>query len=190
MEAVSHAPQWTSDGTTIVYERAPAYYWAWRYGSGIALGSADLYAFPVEGGETVQLTSTPEIDEGDVVFRPARAGGTAGTAQECIHEGTDGADTVYGTEGDDLVSAGPGNDVVFGRGGNDLIVGGQGKDALYGGVGSDEIWGDAGNDRIYARDRRSDRLLGGLGRDRAWVDPGRDIVKAVETVYPPRKRRR
>ena len=190
MEAVSHAPQWTSDGTTIVYERAPAYYWSWRYGSGIALGSADLYAFPVGGGETAQLTSTPEIDEGDVVLRPARGGGTAGTAQQCIYEGTDGADTVYGTGGDDLVSAGPGNDVVFGRGGNDLIVGGKGNDALYGGDGRDEIWGDAGNDRIYARDRRSDRVLGGLGRDRAWVDPRRDLVKTVETVYPPRTRRR
>ena len=190
MEAVSHAPQWTSDGTTIVYERAPAYYWSWRYGSGIALGSADLYAFSVGGGETAQLTSTPQIDEGDVVLRPARGGGTAGTAQQCIYEGTDGADTVYGTGGDDLVSTGPGNDVVFGRGGNDLIVGGKGNDALYGGDGRDEIWGDAGNDRIHARDRRSDRVLGGLGRDRAWVDPRRDLVKTVETVYPLRTRRR
>ena len=68
-------------------------------------------------------------------LRPARGGGTAGTAQECIYEGTDGADTVYGTAGDDLVSTGSGNDVVFGRGGNDLIVGGKGKDALYGGGG-------------------------------------------------------
>ena len=190
MEAVSHAPQWTSDGTAIIYERARAHYFAWRYGSGIVLGNADLYVYPVGGGETAQLTSTPGVDESGVVVRPARGGGTAGTAQECIYEGTDGADTVYGTEGDDLVSAGPGNDVVFGRGGNDLIVGGKGNDALYGNGGRDELWGDPGTDRIYARDRRSDRVLGGLGRDRAWVDPGRDIVKTVETVYPPRRRRR
>jgi hypothetical protein len=190
MEAVSHAPQWTSDGTTIVYERAPAYYFSWRYGSGILLGNADLYAFRVGGGETVQLTSTPGVDEDNVVFRPARGGGTAGTAQQCIYEGTDGPDRVYGTDGDDLVNAGPGNDVVFGRGGTDLIVGGRGNDALYGGGGRDEIWGDAGNDRIYVRDRMSDRVLGGLGRDRAWVDPRRDTVKDVEMVYPPRTRRR
>jgi hypothetical protein len=190
MEAVSHAPNWTSDGTTIVYERAPAFYFSWRYGSGILLGNADLYAFLVGGGETARLTSSPGVDEGGVVVRPARAGGTAGTAQLCIYEGTNRADTIYGTDGDDLVSAGPGNDVVFGRGGKDLIVGGKGNDALYGNGGSDEIWGDAGNDRIYARDRVSDRVLGGLGRDRAWVDPRRDTVKDVETVYPRRARRR
>ena len=190
MAAVSHAPQWTSDGTTIVYERAPAHYFSWRYGSGILLGNADLYAFRVGGGETVELTSTPGLDEGSVVFRPARGGGTAGTAQQCIYEGTDGPDRVYGTDGDDLVNAGPGNDVVFGRGGSDLVVGGRGNDALHGGGGRDEIWGDAGNDRIYARDHLSDRVLGGLGRDSAWVDARRDLVKDVESVYPPRARRR
>jgi Ca2+-binding RTX toxin-like protein len=191
MDAVSYAPRWTADGTTIVYDRAPALYWAWRYGSGISHGAADLYAFPVGGGETTPITSTPGIDEGGVVFRPARGGGTAGTAQQCIYAGTAGPDTVHGTEGDDLVSTGPGNDVVFGRGGKDLIVGGNGDDALHGGGGSDEIWGDRGSDRIYARDRRSDRLLGGPGRDRAWVDPRRDFVKDdVERVYPPRGRRR
>jgi hypothetical protein len=190
MEAVSHAPHWTADGTTIVYERAPAHYYSWRYGSGILLGAADLYAFPVEGGETARLTSTPGVDEESVVFRPARGGGTAGTAQRCIYEGTDGPDRVYGAEGDDLVSAGPGNDVVYGRGGTDLIVGGDGNDALHGGGGSDEIWGDRGSDRIYARDRMSERVLGGLGRDRAWVDARRDFVKDVESVYPRRARRR
>ena len=163
LEAVSHAPQWTSDGTTIVYERAPAHYFSWRYGSGILLGNADLYAYPVERGEAAPLTSTPDVDESGVVLRPARGGGTAGTAQECIYSGTDGPDTVHGTGGDDLVTAGPGNDVVFGRG---------------------------GNDRNYARDHQSDRLLDGVGRDRAWVDPGGDIVKTVETIYPPRRRHR
>jgi Tol biopolymer transport system component len=190
MAAVSHAPSWSSDGTTIVYERAPAHYYAWRYGSGIALGAADLYAFPVRGGETAQLTPTAGLDEEHVVFRPARGGGTAGTAQQCIYEGTTDSDRIYGTAGDDLVSAGPGNDVVFGRGGNDLVVGGDGSDALYGGGGRDELWGDRGSDRIYARDRVSDRVLGGLGRDRAWVDPARDRVKDVESVYPRRARRR
>src|SRR5207244_4527869 len=158
----------------VVDERAPAYYWSWRYGSGISLSNADLYAFAVGGGETAQLTSTRGVGEGGVVFRAARGGGTAGTAQRCIYEGTDGPDTIRGTDGDDLVSAGPGNDVVFGRGGEDVIVGGVGNDALHGGGGSDEIWGDGGNDRIYARDGRSDRVLGGPGRDRAWVDPRRD----------------
>ena len=191
MDAVSGAPKWTADGTTIVYERAPAISYAWRYGSGTVLGAADLYAFPVGGGETTRLTSTPGINEGGVVFRPASGGGTAGTAQRCIYGGTAGPDTVYGTQGDDLVSAGPGNDVVFGRGGKDLIVGGNGNDSLHGGGGSDEIWGDRGSDRIYARDRRYDRLLGGPGGDCAWVDPRRDFVKDdVERVYPPRGRGR
>jgi dipeptidyl aminopeptidase/acylaminoacyl peptidase len=191
MQAVSHAPNWTSDGTTIVYERAPAYYYSWRYGSGIALGSADLYAFPVGGGETAQLTSTPGVGERNVVFRPARGGGTAGTAQRCIYVGTEGPDRIYATKGDDLVSAGPGKDVVHGRGGSDLIVGGDGNDALYGGSGRDEIWGDRGSDLIYARDRMSDRVLGGLGRDSAWIDARpRDSVKDVERVYPSRTARR
>lgn len=189
MQAVSHAPRWTSEGTTIVYERAPAHYYSWRYGSGITLGSADLYAFQV-GGETAQLTATRGVNESNVVIRPARGGGTAGTAQPCIYVGTDGPDTVYGTQGDDLVSAGPGRDLVYGRAGKDLIVGGDGNDALYGGAGRDEIWGDRGRDRIYARDGVSDRVLGGLGRDQAWVDARLDFVKDVESVHPPRTRHR
>ena len=122
--------------------------------------------------------------------RPARGGGTAGTAARvhlrgdgrCGHRLRDGGRRSRQHRPRERCCLRPRR--------NDLIVGGKGKDALYGGGGSDEIWGDGGNDRIYARDRRSDRVLGGLGRDRAWVDPRRDIVKAVETVYPPRKRRR
>jgi Ca2+-binding RTX toxin-like protein len=183
MQAVSHAPKWSLDGTTIVFERAAAQYYSWRYGSGLVLGNADLYAAAALGEETTRLTATPDFDETGVVFRPARGGGTAGTAQECAYEGTAARDVVYGTWGDDLISAGPGNDVVLGRGGNDLIVGGNGDDVLRGGPGHDEIRGDAGRDRLFARDRMWDNVFGGPGRDRAWVDRRRDSVTGVETVY-------
>jgi hypothetical protein len=182
--ALASAPNWTSDGTTIVFERAQVIYFVWRYGANFQRRNVDLYASPAAGGEPIPLTSTPDVDEGQVVFRPGRASGTAGTAQECILQGTAGRDVLYGSAAEDLVIAGSGADVVYGRGGDDVIFGGDGNDALFAGPGKDVLFGNRGDDRLYARDNVRDRVTGGLGRDRAWADRRRiDYVVGVERVY-------
>jgi Ca2+-binding RTX toxin-like protein len=179
--AVAVDPKWTPDGTAIVYRRAPAKVVSARYSQYLVLGSADLYLSDTRGGEPVALTSTAQVNESDVVFRPGHAGGTAGTALECFHLGTSGRDVIYGTGADDLVLAGTGNDVVYGRGGDDLIFGGDGKDRVLPGRGRDSVYAGAGKDRIDARDGQRDGITGGKGRDRAVVDR-KDRVVGVETV--------
>jgi hypothetical protein len=182
--AVAYAPNWTSDGTTIVFARAGVVYVAWRYGAGFQRRNADLYAVSAAGGDATSLTSTPNVDEGQVVFRPARVGGTAGTAQECMLEGSAGRDVLYGSAAEDLVNAGPGADVVYGRGGDDVIFGGDGNDALFAGIGRDTLYGDRGNDRLYVRDKARDRVIsGGPGRDQAWVDGRLDHSFGIERLY-------
>ena len=123
--AVAVDPTWTPDGTAIVYRRAPAVLLTSRYTQHLVLGAADLYLSDARGGVPIALTSTPQLDESDVVFRPGHGGGTAGLAIECFHLGTPGRDVVYGTEAEDLVLGDAGNDVVYGRGGNDVIFGGD-----------------------------------------------------------------
>ena len=180
-EAVAFAPKWTADGAVIVFERARPARIVWRYGNTLVTLAADLYATRLADGSPTALTATPGIDESDVVFRPARGGGTAGTAYACLHVGSARRDVVYGSAQDDLVSAGPGNDLIYGRGGDDLLLAGDGNDVVSAGVGRDVVVGDRGRDRLDTRDRSADLLTGGPGRDRARVDR-RDRVTGVESV--------
>jgi dipeptidyl aminopeptidase/acylaminoacyl peptidase len=183
MDAVSYEPQWTPDGTAIVFERARAVRVVSRYSNELHHRPADLYVVPAAGGDATALTATPDVDEGGVVIRPGRVGGTAGLAVACVDLGTSGRNVIYGSDAEDLISAGPGNDVVYGRGGADVIFGGNGNDALYPGRGADQVVADAGRDRIYARDSTADRLAGGPGFDRAWIDRRRDSFAGIERVF-------
>jgi RTX calcium-binding nonapeptide repeat (4 copies)/WD40-like Beta Propeller Repeat len=183
MDAVASSPAFTSDGTAVVFERARVVTVGSRYTPTRALGNADLFVAPGRGGRARPLTATPQVDEGAVNFRPARTGGTAGSAQPCVLAGTAGRDVLYGTPAEDLVVAGPGNDAVYGHGGSDLITGGDGNDVLRGGPGHDEIRGDAGGDRLHAVDKERDRVMGGPGRDRAWIDRRGDSYGGVERLY-------
>jgi Tol biopolymer transport system component len=179
--AVAVQPRWTPDGTALVFGRGPARYVSSRYSHYLVLGPADLYLSDARGGEAVPLTSTPQLDESAVVFRPGHAGGTAGTAQQCFHLGTTRRDVIYGTDAADLVLADAGNDIVYGRGGNDLIFGGDGNDVLLPGRGRDSVYSGFGNDRVNARDGETDGISGGRGRDWARVDR-KDRVTGVEIV--------
>ncbi|HET7857068.1 MAG TPA: hypothetical protein VFL41_11485 [Gaiellaceae bacterium] len=179
--AVAFAPKWSPDGTAIVFQRARPVRVVSRYSSEIGTLAGDLYAtrFP---GEPTALTATSGVDERDVVFRPARAGGTAGTAGDCVYVGTRGRDVVYGTDQEDLVTTGPGNDVLLGAGGNDVLIAGDGNDVVRAGPGRDDVFGGRGNDRFFTRDDRVDRVSGGAGFDRAWADR-RDRLDGVERRY-------
>ena len=182
MSAVSFAPAWTPDGSAIVFRQARAEWHSWRYGQTLVHLASDLYVSEPAGAEPVPLTSTPGLDEGDPIFRPGHATGTAGTAAPCFLQGTDGPDVLYGTRLGDLVDARGGNDVVYGGGGNDLILGGDGADVIRGGSGHDVLRGGAGDDNLISRDGQSDAVYGGAGRDTALVDRKLDRVVGVEVV--------
>ena len=176
---VVRSPEWSPDGETIVYVRAPVHVFA-RTNTNY-LGPADLYSAPAGGGAESRLTLTPSLDEGNPDFRPP-AGTKPARSTPCVISGTRGHDVIRGTGAGDLVDAGRGNDVVYGLSGNDLLAGGPGHDRVFGGPGRDELDGGDGNDRFYARDRARDALSGGWGRDRAWID-GADYTQGVEVSY-------
>lgn len=180
--AVAFSPKWSLDGTAIVFQRARPVRVVSRYSSELATLAGDLYATRFPGGEPTALTATPGVDERDVVFRPARVGGTAGTAGDCVYVGTRRRDVVYGTDQEDLAVTGAGNDLLLGAGGDDVLVGGSGNDVVRGGPGRDVLVGDSGNDRFLTRDRRIDLVSGGAGFDRAWVDR-RESVVGVERLF-------
>jgi Tol biopolymer transport system component len=180
--AVAFAPRWSPDGTFVVFQRARAVRVVSRYSNELATLAGDLYVTRFPGGEPTALTETPGVDERDVVFRPARVGGTAGTAGDCMHIGTPGRDVVYGSDQEDIVSTGPGNDVLLGAGGNDVLISGEGNDVVRAGAGRDDVFGGRGNDRFFTRDRRIDRVSGGAGYDRAWADRS-DRLDGVERRY-------
>jgi Ca2+-binding RTX toxin-like protein len=179
-DLVVRSPDWSPDGSTIAYLRAPSYVYA-RTNVRILL-PADLHSAPAAGGAETRLTQSPALDEAAPDFRPGAGAAPGGTRQSCVLSGTPGRDVLHGTGAADLVDARGGNDVVDGRGGNDLVVGGPGQDRLAGGRGRDLIDAGGGNDRLYAQDAAGDRLSGGLGRDRAWVDR-RDLTQGVELRY-------
>ena len=181
-EAVAFAPKWSPDGTVVLFERARPVRVGSRYTTELQTLAPDLYATRWPGGEPISLTATPGVSEGDIVFRPARTGGTAGAGGRCMFFGTPGKDVVSGTEQEDLVIAGPGDDVLLGRGGNDLLLAQEGNDVVRAGAGRDEVVGGRGDDRLYTRDREKDAISGGPGRDRAWVDR-RDRASGVERLF-------
>jgi hypothetical protein len=179
-DLVVRSPEWSPDGATIVYLRAPVHEFPrtnTRY-----LGPADLYSSPSQGGVESRLTRTPNIDEGEPDFRPA-AGTKPARTTPCVLSGTSGGDVIRGTASSDLIDAGRGADLVYGRGGNDLLAGGPGEDRLFGGSGRDELDGGDGRDRLHARDRTPDVLNGGYGADRAWIDRNGDSTRGVEIRY-------
>jgi hypothetical protein len=184
---VAFAPRWSPDGTAILFQRARPARVGSRYTNELGTLASDLYATRLPGGDPTALTSTPGVDERDIVFRPARVGGTAGTAGTCVHVGTRGRDVVYGSSQEDLVTAGAGNDVLLGQGGNDVLVAGDGNDLVRAGAGRDDVFGDAGRDRFYTRDSSVDRISGVPGVDRAWADR-RDRMDGVERRYLPARR--
>lgn len=179
-EAVSAAPSWSPDGSTIVFER-----FATEYNARLNVrytAQSDVYAAPADGGAEVQLTRTPYVSEWGPSYRPGTQPAPAGTSQQCVVRGTSGSDVIHGGAKDDLIIAGSGNDVVDGRGGNDVLDGGAGNDTLTGGPGWDFLRGGSGNDRLHAGDGAMDTVYGGPGRDRAWVDRKLDTVANVEVV--------
>jgi dipeptidyl aminopeptidase/acylaminoacyl peptidase len=171
------SPEWSPDGATIVYVRAPIHAFA-RTNTNY-LDPADLYSSPSDGGTESRLTRTPNLDEGKPDFRPA-AGTKPARTTSCVLSGTSRGDVIRGTNAGDLIDAGRGADVVYGRGGNDMLAGGAGDDRLFGGSGRDQLDGNTGRDRLYARDRERDSLTGASGLDRAWIDRSGDWARGVE----------
>ena len=92
-----------------------------------------------------------------------------------------GDDVVYGGPGNDKIGGGPGNDTIDGGPGNDVLSGSTGNDVIYGGPGNDSIGGGPGNDTIYAGPGR-DTINCGPGNDTAYIGPG-DTVRGCEHVH-------
>ncbi|TXN09141.1 calcium-binding protein [Methylobacterium sp. WL103] len=99
----------------------------------------------------------------------------AGTANDDVLVGTDGADTVLGLGGDDNVLSGEGADVVRGGDGNDFVDAGGGRDVVFGGAGADDILAGGGDDMVYG-DGGADRILAGAGNDLVTAGAGNDAV--------------
>ena len=177
---VVRSPEWSPDGATVVYLRAPVHEFPrtnTRY-----LGPADLYSSPSQGGAESRLTRTPNLDEGDPDFRPA-AGTKPARAAPCVLSGTSGGDVIRGTASSDLIDAGRGADVVYGGGGNDLLAGGPGNDRLLGDPGatsSTVATAATGSMRGIGSPTRSMEAMDSTAR--GSIGPG-DFTRGVEIRY-------
>ena len=89
-------------------------------------------------------------------------------------EGVGDGDTINGTGADEVIAGTPGDDTISGGGGNDTICGYDGEDnILEGHADGDTIYGGGGNDTIDAG-LGDDVIYGGGGNDTILGDDGDD----------------
>jgi hypothetical protein len=119
-------PQWSPDGSQIVYVREPE-------------------GCHTPGGCSTRIAVVNSDGTGDHVIAE---GGKPDWGPGCTIAGTSGDDMLTGTDGRDFICAGGGHDRVLGGDGNDTIFGGRGRDFLLGDAGDDTLMGDAGADRL------------------------------------------
>jgi Ca2+-binding RTX toxin-like protein len=218
--STSHAVRWavTGDGTPGAFANAADF-----VGGALASGRLVFAGGQTTRTITVQVAgdTVPESREGFAVrLFDASAGAVIGTARaiaaianDDIHQGGSGGDSLRGGPDGDLLDGGEGNDSLYGGAGNDTILGGDGDDLIEGGAGADSLDGGAGTGDLlsYARTTQGvtidlaagtaagdeaegdtiagfEAVRGGTGADRLTGDAGDNTLyggggSGVDTLY-------
>ena len=180
-DAVAANPQWTPDGTAIIFRRGPAKYVSSRYSTYLVLGAADLYLSDARGSRPTR----PDLDAragrggGGIQARPRRRHRWDGTGVLSRRDSAPRRHLRHFRRRPRPRGGWQRRRVWQGRRRHhprrrrrDLVRPAKGRDIVVAGPGSD---------RVEARDGQRDRINGGPGRDWARVD-SKDVTVGVETL--------
>ncbi len=107
----------------------------------------------------------------------------AAIANDDVHQGGGGADSLRGGIDGELLDGGEGNDTLVGGGGNDTILGGEGDDLVEGGLGGDSLDGGAGAADLLSYARSTAGVTVDLGAGTGAGDEAQgDTIANFEAV--------
>jgi Ca2+-binding RTX toxin-like protein len=125
-------------------------------------------------GKSGSATVTIVVNDGTSTAT-VTIGVKAGTGNNDLLLGGNGANMLFGGNGNDILTGNNGIDLLCGGAGNDALTGGTGDDVLDSGAGNDILTGDNGND-VLSAGSGDDLLFGGNGNDSMSGGAGNDIL--------------